>query len=56
MTCPDPERLTGFVDDTLGVEDRAAIEEHLDACEDCRSSRSAQSSRLRISCKDTGAR
>ncbi|MBA2538411.1 MAG: protein kinase, partial [Deltaproteobacteria bacterium] len=37
MTCPDPDQLTGFVDDTLPGEDRTPIEDHLDGCEDCRS-------------------
>jgi predicted Ser/Thr protein kinase len=37
MTCPDSDRLTGFVDDSLVVDERAGIEEHLDTCEDCRS-------------------
>lgn len=37
MTCPDSDRLTGFIDDTLAADDRAPIEDHLDTCEDCRS-------------------
>jgi tRNA A-37 threonylcarbamoyl transferase component Bud32 len=37
VTCPDPDRLTGFVEDSLAAEDRTTIEAHLDGCDDCRS-------------------
>jgi hypothetical protein len=34
--CPDPERLAEYVDGTLGAGERAAVEEHLAGCADCR--------------------
>ncbi len=37
VTCPDPDRLAGFVEDTLAGEERTTLEDHLDGCEDCRS-------------------
>lgn len=37
MTCPDSDRLAGFVEDTLAIDERRAIEDHFDTCEDCRS-------------------
>ncbi|HEY7510994.1 MAG TPA: zf-HC2 domain-containing protein [Vicinamibacteria bacterium] len=35
MSC-DPERVTGYVDDALPEEDRAALQAHLRECEPCR--------------------
>jgi anti-sigma factor RsiW len=32
----DPERVTGYVDDALGADDRAEIEAHLRECDACR--------------------
>src|SRR4051812_2560283 len=36
MTCPDADQLGRLVEDKLGAEDRIAIEDHLDNCDDCR--------------------
>ncbi len=36
MHCPEPERLSRFVDHVLAEAERLAIETHLDECEDCR--------------------
>ncbi len=37
MTCPEPEALCSLVDDTLPAELRAEVEDHLDGCDECRS-------------------
>lgn len=37
MTCPPPDDLSRFADDRLAPGERLAIEEHLDECDDCRS-------------------
>lgn len=37
MTCPLPDLLSRFAEDELPPQDRLAIEEHIDDCDDCRS-------------------
>jgi hypothetical protein len=34
--CPSAEKLAQFIDDKLADEERLAIEEHVDGCDDCR--------------------
>jgi anti-sigma factor RsiW len=36
MTCPRAELLGQFVDDQVDETERVTIEDHLDACEECR--------------------
>jgi predicted Ser/Thr protein kinase len=36
-SCPDPDMLVQFVDDALGNDVRVTLEDHLDTCDDCRS-------------------
>ena len=36
MACPDPEVLSGFVDDTVSEQVRGSVEAHLDTCDECR--------------------
>src|SRR5688572_8299325 len=35
--CPAPDTLSRFVDDELTADERLSIENHLDECDDCRS-------------------
>jgi predicted Ser/Thr protein kinase len=37
QACPSADMLTRFVDDSLSSDERLAIENHLDECDDCRS-------------------
>ena len=36
-SCPDPDTLVQFVDDVLAADFRVTVEDHLDRCDDCRS-------------------